>query len=122
VLRVAIGEVTLPDATPVFPGGLTPDLVVNVPREKTDEVLQLAMNSAGVAPLVQEKARPRMNEAALIAGTNPELDEVQRIGKLRLKGEEPAKLPRDEALQRALDFITTIRVYESRESAPTGKR
>jgi hypothetical protein len=122
VLRVAIGEVTLPDATPVFPGGLTPDLVVNVPREKTDEVLQLAMNSAGVAPLVQEKARPRMNEAALIAGTNPELDEVQRIGTLRAKGEEPAKLPRDEALQRALDFITTIRVYESRESAPSGKR
>jgi hypothetical protein len=122
VLRVAIGEVTLPDATPVFPGGLTPDLVVNVPREKTDEVLQLAMNSAGVSPLVQEKARPRMNEAALIAGTNPELDEVQRIGRLRLKGEEPAKLPRDEALQRALDFITTIRVYESQESAPAGKR
>ena len=37
-------------------------------------------------------------------------------------GSPTAKLPRDEALQRALDFITTIRVYESRESAPSGKR
>ena len=122
VLRVAIGEVTLPDATPVFPGGLTPDLIVNVPQEKTDEVLQLAMNTGGVAPLVLEKARARMNEAALIAGTNPELDEMQQIHKLRAKGEEPVKLPRDEALQRALDFITSIRVYESRDAAADAKR
>ena len=122
VLRVAIGEVTLPDATPVFPGGLTPDLIVNVPQEKTDEVLQLAMNSGGVAPLVLEKARARMNEAALIAGTNPELDEMQQIHKLRAKGEEPVKLPRDEVLQRALDFITSIGVYESRGGAGDAKR
>ena len=122
VLRVAVGEVTLPDATPVFPGGLTPDLVVNVPQEKTDEVLQLAMNAGGVAPLVTEKERAKMNEAALIAGTNPELDEVQAIQKLRAKGEAEAKPPRDEALQRALDFITSVRVYESRESAAPGRR
>ena len=117
VLRVAVGEVTLPDATPVFPGGLTPDLLVNVTQEKTDEVLQLAMNSGGVAPLVIEKARARMNEAALIAGTNPELDELQENQKLRAKGEAPAKLPCDEALQRAMDFITSVRVFESKQSA-----
>ena len=121
VLRVAIGEVTLPDATPVFPGGLTPDLVVNVPQEKTDEVLQLAMNGAGVAPLVEEKPRARMNEAALIAGTNPELDEVQANQKLRAKGETPAKPPRDEALQRALDFIISVGVYENRGRPASGK-
>ena len=122
VLRVAIGEVALPDATPVFPGGLTPDLVLNVPQEKTDEVLRLAMSSGDVAALVLDKPRARMNEAALIGGTNPELDEMQEIHRLRAKGEEPAKLPRDEALQRALDFITTIRTYESREAAADAKR
>ena len=122
VLRVAIGEVALPDATPVFPGGLTPDLVLNVPQEKTDEVLRLAMSSGDVAALVLDKPRARMNEAALIGGTNPELDEMQEIHRLREKGEEPAKLPRDEALQRALDFITTIRTYESREAAADAKR
>ena len=122
VLRVAIGEVALPDATPVFPGGLTPDLVLNVAQEKTDEVLRLAMSSGDVAALVLDKPRARMNEAALIGGTNPELDEMQEIHRLRAKGEEPAKLPRDEALQRALDFITTIRVYESREAAADAKR
>ena len=122
VLRVAIGEVTLPDATPVFPGGLTPDLTVRVPQEKTDEVLQLAMNAEGVAPLVIEKVRARMNEAALIAGTNPELDAMQEVHRLRAKGQEPVALPRDEALQRALDFITSIRVYESRDAAAEAKR
>jgi hypothetical protein len=122
VLRVAIGEVTLPDATPVFPGGLTPDLALNVPQEKTDEVLQLAMTSGAVAPLVLEKVRARMNEAALIAGTNPELDEMQESNRLKAKGEPRKNLPRDEALQRALDFITTIRVYESRDTGAGGRR
>jgi len=122
VLRVAVGEVSLPDATPVFPGGLTPDLIVNVSQEKTDEVLELALNTAGVAPLVTEKARARMNEAALIAGTNPELDEIQANQKLRAKGEMTPKPPCDEVLQRAMDFIATVRVYESREAALSQKR
>ena len=121
VLRVAVGEVTLPDATPVFPGGLTPDLVVNVPQKETEEVLQLAMNGSGVAPLVFEKARARMNEAALVAGTNPELDEVQAIQKRREKGDVPAKPPRDEVLQRALDYITSVRIFEAREAAGAGR-
>ena len=122
VLRVAVGEVTLPDATPVFPGGLTPDLIVDVPQEKTDEVLQLAMNGAGVAPLVIEKPRARMNEAALVKGTNPELDEVQEVQRQRAKGDAPAKPPRDEVLQRALDYITSVRIYEAREAAGTGRQ
>ena len=121
VLRVAIGEVTLPDATPVFPGGLTPDLVLNVAQEKTDEVLQLEWNTGGVASLVVEKPRARMNEAALVAGTNPELDELQESRKRKAKGEVPATPVCDEALQRALDFITGIRVYESRASGRDGK-
>jgi hypothetical protein len=121
VLRVAVGEVTLPDATPVFPGGLTPDLTVNVPQEKTDEVLQLAMNGPGVAPLVFDKPRARMNEAALVAGTNPELDEAQEIQKRRANGDAPAKLVRDEALQRALDYITSVRIFEAKEAAGAGR-
>ena len=111
---------SLPDATPVFPGGLTPDLTVNVPQEKTEEVLQLAMNGPGVAPLVFEKPRARMNEAALVAGTNPELDEVIENQRQRASGNAPAKPPRDEALQRALDYITSVRVFEAREAAGAG--
>lgn len=121
ILRVAIGEVTLPDATPVFPGGLTPDLAVDVSQEQTDEVLALAMD-AGAGRLVAEKERARMNEAALIAGTNPELDELQATQKLRANGELPAKPPRDEVLRRALDFVTSVRVYESQRRAAAERR
>ncbi|MEQ1853484.1 MAG: S41 family peptidase, partial [Chthoniobacteraceae bacterium] len=122
ILRVAIGEVTLPDATPVFPGGLMPDLMVDVSQEQTDQVLALAMDAAGVGRLVVEKERAKMNEAALIAGTNPELDELQETQKLKAKGELPAKPPRDEVLRRALDFVTTVRVYESQQRAAADRR
>jgi len=121
VLRVAVGEVSLPDATPVFPGGLTPDLAVNVAPEKTEEVLQLAMNGTGVGPLVFERAPARMNEAALIAGTNPELDEMQEIQRQRAGGSGNSKPTRDEVLQRALDYITSVRIFEAREAAGAGR-
>ncbi len=112
ILRVAIGEVTLPDATPVFPGGLTPDLVLAVPQEQVDTLLASALDG-GVAALVTEKIRPRMSEAALVAGTNPELDAMKELQQLKAKGQEP-KLPlRDAALQRALDYITSVSIFEA---------
>lgn len=121
VLRVAIGQVTLPDATPVFPGGLAPDLKFVVPRAKTEEMLQLAMQGGSVAPFVKEKARSRMNEAALVAGTNPELDEFQEAQRLKARGQPPAKPVLDEALVRALDYIATVRIFEARQAAGAGR-
>ncbi len=112
VLRVAIGEVTLPDATPVFPGGLTPDLVLAVPQEQVDALLASALDG-GVATLVAEKIRPRMSEAALVAGTNPELDAMKELQQLKAKGQEPMPPLRDAALQRALDYITSVSIFEA---------
>lgn len=112
VLRVAIGEVTLPDNSPVFPGGLRPDLVVEVPQAKTNEVLAAAV-ADGVAPLIVDKDRPRMNEAALVAGTNPELDAVQVRQAKKDKGEPPKPVLRDETLQRAVDYVTAVRVFNA---------
>ncbi len=112
ILRVAIGEVTLPDNSPVFPGGLQPDLKISVPQEKTDELLVAALTD-GVAPLAVDKERARMNEAALIAGTNPELDAAQERQKQKERGETPPPTIRDEAMQRALDFVTSVRIFEA---------
>jgi C-terminal processing protease CtpA/Prc len=39
VLRVAVAEVSLPESTPVFPGGVKPDLPVDVAAETTEKVL-----------------------------------------------------------------------------------
>ena len=112
VLRVAIGEVTLPDNSPVFPGGLRPDLPVAVSQEKTNELLAAALTD-GVASLALDKDRPRMNEAALVAGTNPELDAVQERQARKEKGETSKPALRDEVLQRAVDYVTAVRIFEA---------
>jgi hypothetical protein len=108
-LRVAIAEVTLPDKAPLFPGGVKPDLEVEVPHETTVAVLKQQLET-GVASLINETERPRMNEAALVAGTNPELEAA--IAAQRNRGERPKAPLRDAVLQRAVDFVTTVTIYE----------
>ena len=114
LLRVAVAEARLPDATPVFPGGVKPDIAVEVSQETTQSVLKQGLES-GVAPLVEETERKKMNEAALVAKRNPELDAMQAAQ--ANKGERPKAPLRDVALQRALDFITTISLYEKKPAA-----
>lgn len=105
-LRIAVAEVALPDKVRVFPGGVAPDIAVEVTADETARVLKAALDG-GVAPLVSESERPRLNEAALVAGQNPELDAARaRQGKL------PVPTLRDTVLQRALDAITTIALFE----------
>lgn len=113
VLKIAVGEVTLPDATPVFPGGLRPDLVIDVPQAKTDEVLFAALHEKEFATLFADKERARMNEAALVAGTNPEMDAAHLAQKLKASGHQQKPAVRDLVLQRALDFVTAVRISES---------
>ena len=111
LLRVAVAEVALPDNVAVFPGGVKPDLALDVAQETTNEVLKKELEK-GVGEFVFESERPRMNEAALVAGNNPELDAIQAAQKT--KGEKPKAPLRDTALQRAVDFITTIAIYEKK--------
>ena len=113
VLRVAVAEVTLPESAPVFPGGVKPDVPVDVPQETTDAVLKQGLES-GAAGLVFETERARMNEAALVAGVNPELDAAQVAQ--QTKGEKPKPPLRDAVLQRAVDFVTTVAIYEKQKA------
>jgi hypothetical protein len=111
VLRVAVAEVALPENVAVFPGGVKPDLAVDVDQETTEQLLKLELEK-GVSEFVFESERPRMNEAALVAGTNPELEAIQAAQKA--KGEKAKPPQRDAVLQRAVDFITTISIYEKK--------
>ena len=111
LLRVAVAEAALADAAPVFPGGVKPDLEVEVSPETTAGVLKQELET-GVAALVEETERKKMNEAALVAKQNPELDAMQAAQ--ARKGERPKAPLRDVVLQRALDFITTISLYEKK--------
>lgn len=107
-LRVAVAEVAMSDNTSISPDGVKPDLAVAMAGTTKREVLRAALDR-GVAPLVTDSERPRMNEAALVAGTNPEIDAAEAAQNDQGK---TAPVLSDTPLQRALDLITTIRVYD----------
>jgi hypothetical protein len=103
-LRFAAAEVEVPGAPAVYPRGLQPDVAVAQDRATRDDLLAAAQEK-GAAPYVFEAERAQMNEAALVAGTNPEIG-----------GEEnaPAGLL-DLPLQRALDLVTAIRLFRKQD-------
>ncbi|MFL6528050.1 MAG: S41 family peptidase [Chthoniobacterales bacterium] len=109
ILRVAIGEAVLPGGARIFPDGVKPDIAVDMPLNEKRDVFQQSRDK-GMAQFVFEAERPHMNEAALMAGRNPEIDAAE--GR-RGRGNEKPPL-RDPVVQRALDVVTSIGVYRSR--------
>lgn len=107
VLRIAISEISLPDRTQVFPGGVRPDIEVSLPPAVADTVLQQALKT-GVKSVIVETERPRMNEAALVAGINPELDALAA----KHPDDKSEDTPKDAVIQRAVDAITAIRTFQ----------
>ena len=111
VLRVAVGEAVLPEDRPLFPGGLKPDVPVEMSAVGKREVFQQSREK-GMTPFVVENERPHLNEAALVSGKNPELEAMEAAQR---RGHGPEKTTvRDPVLQRALDLVTTIMVFEKR--------
>jgi hypothetical protein len=108
VLRVAVGEIRLPGDRSIFPGGLVPDLPVAVAPAVEAEALRLGVEK-GVSSLVYPPERTRLNEAALVAGVNPELDAAEAEQRPGYQKADPA--PTDPALQRAVDLVTTVRIF-----------
>ena len=104
---VAESEVQIAGLPLIFPGGLAPDVAVNVPQDVENQVLAQS-DSGPLDPFITDEERPRLNEAALVNGTNPELDafEEQEAGKTT-----KAQL-RDECLQHAIDFLITLSLYK----------
>jgi hypothetical protein len=70
-----------------------------------------------MAFFVFETDRPHLNEAALLAGTNPEIDAAQAAQQRRGQNGDPPAL-HDAALQRAVDVVTSIAVYEKQPGSP----
>jgi hypothetical protein len=110
ILRVASAAAALPDGQPLFPGGVKPDLPVEMPVTDKRQIFRLS-SEKGMTPFVYETERPHLNEAALIAGTNPELDIPDAQRRNRAREKQPA---RDSILQRALDVVTSLEIYQKR--------
>ena len=111
VLRVAVAEAVLPDGHPLFPGGVKPDIPVEMSPEDKRFVFQDSLQK-GMSQFVFENERPHLNEAALLAGRNPEI-EAMEAAQRRGRGAERS-LPRDPVLQRAVDIVTTVSIYQKR--------
>jgi C-terminal processing protease CtpA/Prc len=112
ILRVAVAEMVSPDGRPLFPDGTKPDLPVEMSIADKREIFQLS-GEKGMGPFVYEAGRPHMNEAALLAGTNPEVEAAEAAQQRR--GRAPEKPPaHDPVLQRALDVVTSLEVYQKR--------
>lgn len=110
VLTVAIKELVIPGAPTIFPNGLTPDIAVPFPKQQQDALLAL-VDQNGVSDYIFDEERPHTNEAALVAGKNPDLDAYEAE-----HGAGKSKQPhvKDLVLQRAIDFLTTISVFRAK--------
>ena len=111
VLRVAVGEVVLPENQPLVPSGLRPDVPVEMSGVDKREVFHLSQEK-GMTAFVVENERPHLNEAALISGKNPELEAMEAAQR---RGVSPEKTSvHDPVLERALDLITTITIFQQK--------
>ncbi|MBA2622146.1 MAG: hypothetical protein H0U88_00810 [Chthoniobacterales bacterium] len=111
VLRVAVAEASLPEARPLFPGGLKPDLAVEMPVPDKRLVFQQSLEK-GMGQFIFEAERPHLNEAALLAGKNPEIDAMEAAQRRVRAGDKGTT--RDPVLQRAVDVVTSLVIYQGR--------
>jgi C-terminal processing protease CtpA/Prc len=110
VLTIAVSELVIPGLPPIFPKGIAPDIQVSFSKQQQDSVLALA-DENGVRDYIFDEERPHTNEAALVAGRNPDLDAYE-IG--YTSGAVKQRAPKDAVLQRAIDFLTTISVFRTK--------
>ena len=108
ILRVAVSEAAGENGQSLYPEGVKPDLPVQMSMPEKRQIFQTSIEK-GMGPYVFETERAHLNEAALIAGTNPELDPAEQRRSRAL-----SKMPRDAVLQRALDLITSLEVFQRR--------
>ncbi|MDI1313678.1 S41 family peptidase [Prosthecobacter sp.] len=110
-LRFARAEVLLTDDSSVFKKGLQPDFAIFLLTTIKRQVYH-ATDAKDVKESIIDKPRPRFNEAALVANTNPELDSYLKRSAGEALPEDEAR-PSDTVLQRAVDLITTRTLFQS---------
>jgi C-terminal processing protease CtpA/Prc len=111
VLRIAVGEAVLPEGFSLFPGGLKPDVPVEMAAVEKREIFQTSREK-GMTPFLTEASRPHLNEAALISGRNPELEAMETAQRRKTAVEKGGV--HDSVLQRALDLVTSIEILQKK--------
>lgn len=106
-LRYAVAEVVLDDGTSIFRKGITPDIVTTTPSKVKQAIFRnTESKDVSMGDYIFERQRPRMSEAALVAGTDPELS--YWLAKSQGEPTEWDKKPlKDRALDQAIDLLET---------------
>lgn len=102
-VRVAVAQALVPKSGALFPKGVAPDIAVRLDSETRDKIFDQSTKE-GAGRFAFDVEPPRMNEAALVANTNPEITEDSR--------DKASPALRDTVLQRALDLVTAIGFYK----------
>lgn len=112
ILRFAVAEVVLEDDTSIFQKGITPDLINGtVPKTKYD-IYRAVDKGTPLSSFLFQQQRPRMNEAALVAGTDPEIEYYLLLSQQKATPWDRAPI-QDRSLQQALDLLETTLFLES---------
>ncbi|MFV1994306.1 MAG: S41 family peptidase [Verrucomicrobiales bacterium] len=115
-LRFASAQVVLDDDSPLFRVGVQPRLIATTPPKEKSRAFHQS-ETKGLARYLMDRQRPRLNEAALVAGDDPELDYV--IAKMNGKPTPYDHKPlQDRALQTALATLTAIDFFELGSDEP----
>jgi hypothetical protein len=109
-LRLAVARVILPDGREPGESGLEPDISVGLGTASKADVMA-SITSKGIDSVTEEYDRPHLNEAALVAGSNPDLDELEA----EQSGVNPLEVLIDQQLERALDLVTSISIFQQRD-------
>ena len=109
-LRVAVARVILPDGKEPGEEGLKPDIDVAQGAAPKERLMQ-SVTAKGVESVIQEHDLPHLNEAALVAESDPEVDELEA----EAAGKRPQEGLIDRQLEQALDLVTSIGVFEGKE-------
>lgn len=112
ILRYAIAEVILDDESSIFQKGVIPELPTDPDVESKHEVYKATQAGKSLNTYLFQKERPRMNEAALVAGTDPELEYYLAKSNGR-ETEWDTEPPEDRVLQKAVDILLTRDFLES---------
>jgi len=109
VLRVGVGDVRIETKAGELKalGPIEPNVYFPISPSLKEEALTAA-TERGVAAVAFDEVRPRYNEAALVAGGNPEMDAMQE----RQKNGAKAKAVIDLQLQRAIDLANAAAVFQ----------
>jgi Peptidase family S41 len=104
ILRFARAEMLLPDDSSLFKKGLQPEHPIPLPSRIKRQLFDPSHLPATAKASAFDQAKPRYNEAALVAGKHPELDDyIRRSAGQTADADKDA--PRDLPLQRAVDML-----------------